>query len=240
MKKHSLYRDLAKHYDLIYGSKDYRAEAQKLQELIKTHQRSSGNDLLEVACGTGNHLQHFLGEYRVVGTDLEEEMLNIARQKLKDVEFIRQDMTKLHLKKQFDVILCLFSSIAYVKTLSNLRKTIKGFANHLKQGGVVILEGWFEAKDFHSGHISTETFQSNDLKLSRTCYSTARSKVSTVDMHYIVARRHVGVSYFMERHEVGLFDHAEFLKIMEDHGLKSHVIQGGLTARRGLFIGVKK
>src|SRR2546422_7047530 len=60
-----MYRQLANYYDEIYHFKNYQKEAGKIDALIQRHKKSSGNRLLDVACGTGNHIeylkQHFSG-----------------------------------------------------------------------------------------------------------------------------------------------------------------------------------
>ena len=56
-------------YDAIYGWKDYKAEASRLAEIIGSHKRSSGNDLLDVACGTGGHIPHLGEAFRIEGLD---------------------------------------------------------------------------------------------------------------------------------------------------------------------------
>ncbi|MEI8008852.1 MAG: hypothetical protein WCI00_05715 [bacterium] len=52
MEKTSIYRELAKYYDLIYSSKDYKKEADIIHKLITKYKKTNGNALLEVACGT--------------------------------------------------------------------------------------------------------------------------------------------------------------------------------------------
>ena len=140
MSKKSIFKELAQYYDLIYSWKDYQKEADKIKSLIKKHKESDGHDLLEVACGTGKHLPYLKDSFSILATDLNKAMLSVARKNISDVTFKQADMIKLNLDKKFDVILCLFSSIGYVKTYQNLTKTIQNFAKHLKVGGVVIIE----------------------------------------------------------------------------------------------------
>jgi ubiquinone/menaquinone biosynthesis C-methylase UbiE len=61
-----MYHKSARIYDAIYAShgKDYEAEAEKLHNLIQQYKKSPGITLLDVACGTGNHvaqLQIYIG-----------------------------------------------------------------------------------------------------------------------------------------------------------------------------------
>ncbi|MCE2518823.1 MAG: hypothetical protein J4G15_03210 [Alphaproteobacteria bacterium] len=58
MQKQSIYKDLARYYDLIYSWKDYEKEAVAIRRLISRYQESEDKELLEVACGTGKHAQY--------------------------------------------------------------------------------------------------------------------------------------------------------------------------------------
>src|ERR1039457_3545618 len=150
MQKQILYTDLARYYDLIYSWKDYQKEAATIQRLIARYKRSKGKDLLEVACGTGRHIQYLKDKFHVLGTDISAGMLGVARQNVKGMHFQRADMVTLNLGKEFDVILCLFSSIGYVKTSADLKRTLQNFGRHLKKGGVVIIEPWLTKETFYN------------------------------------------------------------------------------------------
>src|SRR5262245_47874992 len=110
MDQQTIFKDLARYYDLLYAWKDYEQEAANIRRLIARHKKSSGRDLLEVACGTGQHAARLKNDFSIIATDLNEGMLRIARRRCKGVRFRRADMTTLDLGRTFDVILCLFGS----------------------------------------------------------------------------------------------------------------------------------
>ena len=66
-------------YDALYSWKDYPAEAARLRELIARH--TDGTRLLDVACGTGKHLEQLQRWYEVEGLDLDPGLLDLARQR---------------------------------------------------------------------------------------------------------------------------------------------------------------
>src|SRR3954469_18952400 len=131
----------ARMYDVIYASgRDYRREAAELDRLIQ-QRRPGARTLLDVACGTGAHLER-LTSYQAEGLDLDPEMLAVARERLPDVPFHEGDMTSFELGSRFDAVVCMFSSIGYVKTEKRLRSTIASTARHLEPGGVLVVEPW--------------------------------------------------------------------------------------------------
>lgn len=69
MSKKPIFKDLAKYYDLIYSWKEYKNEAQVIKSLIEKYKKSDSNNLLEVACGTGKHIQYFKDSFSILATD---------------------------------------------------------------------------------------------------------------------------------------------------------------------------
>ncbi len=63
-------------------------------------------------------------------------------------------MLDFDLKRQFDAVTCLFSSIGYVKTKSRLGKAIRNISRHLLPGGVLLIEPWFTPEQWHPGRAS--------------------------------------------------------------------------------------
>jgi ubiquinone/menaquinone biosynthesis C-methylase UbiE len=240
MNEQTIFKSLAKYYDLFYGWKNYQKEAATLRELIRAYKTSPGNDLLEVACGTGKHAELLKQDFAIVATDLNENMLRIARKRCPDVSFRRADMVTLDLGRQFDVVLCLFSSIGYVKTRARLKKTLANFARHLKPGGVMIVEPWWTKSNWKAGEIGMNTAGNDDVKIARQSVSKTRGNVSIMDMHYLIAERSKGVTHHVDRHELGLFEREDTLAYMRQVGLEARFLEEGLMRGRGLYIGVKK
>lgn len=240
MGNQSIYRELAKYYDPIYSWKDYRGEVRILSKLLEKHRRSDGNDLLEVGCGTGHHLTYLKQRFSCLGTDINRGILDVARKNVKGVTFRNADMVSLDLNRRFDVILCLFSSIGYVKTLRNLKRTMDNFARHLKSGGVVIIEPWFTKSVFKAGRPSLHTYSDDHLKIARMSFSEVRGNVSIVHMEYLVGEKGRRIRHFRDRHELGLFGTETTLRFMRQAGLKAKFLKNGLMKDRGLFIGIKE
>ncbi len=226
-------------YDAIYAAmgKDYASEARRLHTLILQHKRSPGNTLLDVACGTGAHIAVLRQFYDVEGLDLDARMLEIARRRCPDVVFHQADMVDFELGRQFDVITCLFSSIAYVKTVSRLHRALRTMARHLHPGGLVVIEPWLMPEAFEVGHIGAVFVDQPDLKISRMNIGKLEDGVSVLDFHYLVARPS-GIEHFTERHELGLFSHGDHFAAFHGGGLEVVHDSVGLMGR-GLYLGLR-
>jgi trans-aconitate methyltransferase len=227
----------ARYYDLIYGFKDYRGEAEKLAKIVQEKGRSSGRSLLDVACGSGHHLEYLVEWFVVEGLDLAPDLLELARERLPGVPFHQADMADFALERQFDVISCLFSSIGYLKTLERVRQAVECWVKHLTPGGVLLIEPWFTPENWHPGSVHALLVDQPELKIARLSTSMVEGRLSYFDFHYLVATS-AGTEHFVERHEMGLFETEEQLEILTQAGLQAEYDPDGLTGR-GLLIGRK-
>jgi ubiquinone/menaquinone biosynthesis C-methylase UbiE len=234
-----MYKQFAKYYDSIYKWKDYKAESEKIVALIKEFKTSRGKEMLDVACGTGSHIQYLKRYFNITGVDLDKDMLGIARKKFPDVKFIRGDMRNFKLNKQFDVIVCLFSAIGHLRTYANLGKTIKNFAKHLKQGGVMIVEPFVSEEQFMEGFLHADYVREPDLKLVRMVISKKRGSIGFLDFHFLVGEKGK-IKYFVDRQYLGMFNKKKVLSMVKNTGLNAEFLKDGLMKNRGLYIGIKK
>ena len=226
-------------YDAIYGSmKDYAREAEQIHELIQQYKQSPGNALLDIACGTGKHLTFLRQHYTVEGLDLDEQMLEIARRHNPDIAFHHADMVDFELGRRFDAILCLFSSIGYVKTVQRLNQALQTMSRHLNPGGVLLIEPWLTPERLKLGHIGSVFVDQPDLKIARMNLVEVEDNVSIMDFHYLVGMP-TSIEHFNERHELGLFTHEQYLDAFNAGSLEVLFDPDPqkLTGR-GLYIGV--
>jgi SAM-dependent methyltransferase len=227
----------ARFYDKIYAFKDYPAEVERIVAVVRQNLRSGGRRLLDVACGTGKHVEYLKAYFEVEGLDINAELLGVARQRNPGVAFHQGDMLDFHLGCQFDVVTCLFSSIGYVKTLENVRRAAACMAGHLVDGGVLIIEPWFAPDDWHAPSVYALFIDEPELKIARVNTSFQEGRLSYFDFHYLVGTPE-GTKHFVERHELGLFETEEMQAALESTGVDVTYDPEGLTGR-GLFVGRK-
>ncbi|MGI0130608.1 MAG: class I SAM-dependent DNA methyltransferase [Thermoplasmata archaeon] len=225
-------------YDQIYADKDYAAEARRLRTLIRSYGPAHPVTLLDVACGTGAHLAHLTRGFDCTGLDASPGMLRIARRKLPHVRFVRGRMESFDLGRRFDIVTCLFSAIGYVRSEVELRRTLRGFADHLRPGGVVIVEPWLTRKMYRVGHLHLRTFGSPSFPIARMDLAEERNGRSILRMHHLVGTPK-GVRHWVELHDLGMFDRRVFLDAFRAAGLRPRYFRTGLMPARGLYVAVR-
>jgi len=176
----------AEFYDAIYHWKKYDQESARIHDLLLSEGVAPGSLVLEAACGTGSHLSHLRDWYRVTGFDLNEKMLDRARQKLPGVPLFRADMTDFSVSEPADALLCLFSSIGYVYPEDRLAAAGRSFAAAVKPGGALIVEPWLTEGTYRIGHLGLNTFESEELKLCRASVARKEGDLAVLDFHWLL------------------------------------------------------
>ena len=230
-----MYGKSARLYDLLYSFKDYATASAELHAVIQRHNLGATR-LLDVACGTGRHLEHLSRIYAAEGLDLNEELLVQARRRCPNVPFHHANMIGFEIPGRFDVVACLFSAIAYVKTVENLFTTVRSMRQHLLPGGVLLIEPFFSPEAFWTGTITANFVDEPEMKIC-WMYTSERSTdgLALLDIHYMVGEP-TGIETFREQHELGLFTDAEYRAAIEATGLSVHKDPKGPFSR-GLYAG---
>jgi ubiquinone/menaquinone biosynthesis C-methylase UbiE len=233
------YRLLAKVYDQVYAGKEYAREARRVHELIRRYGPHPANTLLDVACGTGAHLKYLARWYRVTGLDASAPMLAMARRRLPRVRFVKGAMQSFRLSERFDVITCLFSSIGYVRSETDLRRALANFARHLTPNGIAIIEPWLTPNEYREGSVHLGTYGTKAQPIARMNTTGRRGGRSVMEMHYLVAEDG-HVRQWVERHNMGLFDVRTMLRAFRSAGLGARHLSSRFTTHRGLYVAVKE
>lgn len=232
------YHRSAEIYDLVHSKKPYGKEAAAIRALVHRGAPRPYRTLLDVACGSGRHLEHFRRWFDCVGVDASTAMLSAARARLPGVRLVRGRMESFDLHRTFDVVTCLFSAIGYVRSASDLRRTVKNLARHTAPGGAVVIEPWLTPTIFREGRLAHLIAEGNGTTVLRMNTGITRRSRSRMDFHYLVGRPGL-VEHFVEVHDLGLFGVRTMKAAFRDAGLSVHYVAGGLATGRGLYLGRK-
>jgi len=138
------YSKLAYIYDEVMSHVDYERWARYIERLIKKYQPQC-QSLLDISCGTGKFLLSLSSkETELVGFDISFEMVKIAREKNKarndNIYFFQGDMASFSMKKKFNVVVCLYDSINYLKDFNLWQKLFSRVTDVLHEKGIFIFD----------------------------------------------------------------------------------------------------
>ena len=233
-----MYEKSADIYDPLHDFKDYGAEAANVHGRIQ-RQNPRARKLLDVACGTGRHLEHLSAWYDVSGVDISRELLAVARGRCRGIPLYEADMSDFALGETYDVITCLFSSIASVRTEERLRAALRSMRSHLRPNGAILIEPWFTPESLWTGTI-TANFADEPGRKIAWMYVTdpPRDGVLVIDHHFVVGEPS-GIRHFTERQELGVFTDEQYRSAFEQAGLGVEHDSQGPTGR-GLYVGTAR
>ena len=136
MSANALYTDLSGYYDLMCTDIDYQAQSNSIHRLYQMFGPEASSHL-DLACGTGPHVRHFLDQgYHSKGLDINQPMLDIARQRCPQAQFYLQDMADFTLNEPVSLITCFLYSLHYNAGLSKLKQCIISVHSALTAQGV--------------------------------------------------------------------------------------------------------
>ena len=231
-----MFSESAEIYDLIYaGFKNYAEESAKLAALLR-HFHPTCRSVLDVACGTGEHARCLTNDhgFRVDGLDLDRRFLAIASQKNSGSRFWEADMAAFELPGRYDAVVCLFSSIAYLRTLDAVERALRCFRQHIAAGGIIVVEPWFVPGQLDPSYVMHNTAEASGLSIERVSHLEIDGRLSRLRFDYRLTDA-TGVRTATEVHELGLFTPTEMLATFAAAGLQVEYDETGLDGR-GLYI----
>ncbi|MCC9624254.1 class I SAM-dependent methyltransferase [Thalassospira sp. MA62] len=137
-------------YDLLYGSKDYEAEACFVLDRLKSATTTPPTNILDIGSGTGRHA-HILAQkgLTIQGLDLSDKMVSLAIERSKglpteaNVQFKQGDVRDFDLARTYDASAALFHVMSYLTATSDINAALQKIRNHLPTGAPFLFDYWY-------------------------------------------------------------------------------------------------
>lgn len=232
-------QQLAKVYEIFYRSrgKDWNAEAEEVTRLVRARMPQA-RTLLDVACGTGAHMATFRERFEEVeGLEIAPPMLELARERLPGLAFHEGDMRDFALKRTFDAVVCMFCAIGYLGTFEELRAAVRAMSDHLRPGGVLVIEPWWFPEDHVEGYVAGDLGREDGLTVARISHSTLQGRSTRMEVRFLVGES-TGIKEFTEIDVLSLFTKDEYTQAFLDADCSVEYLPGAPTGR-GLFVGTR-
>jgi hypothetical protein len=170
----------------------------------------------------------------VDGLDLQPEFVRLAQDKNPQGRFVAADMRHFELAQRYDVVMCLFSSIGYVRTLEQVATTLRCFRKHLSADGSVIVEPWFVPGVLDQTRVDRVSCEVDGARITRTSRIELEPGLSRLLFDYEIVDA-AGSRHMHELHELGLFSQGEMMEAFRAAGLDATYDSTGLM-NRGLYV----
>ena len=129
------YKEFAKYYDKFYQNKNYKKETEFLKNFINANDK-----ILDVGCGTGIHAALLTDNgFEVDGLDLNKEMLEIAKTRLK-TNLYWQNILEIDISKKYNIIISMFAVFNHLKDTDELMRGLMNLKQLLHDGGKIIID----------------------------------------------------------------------------------------------------
>jgi SAM-dependent methyltransferase len=217
----------AEFYDELYEEKDYAAEADYVDGLIRAHSPAA-RSLLDLGCGTGRHAIHFVERgYSVVGVDRSADMIakadgrceRLPRRLRERVAFDKGDIRTLRLGRRFDAVAALFHVVSYQISNDDLLALLATAKTHLQPNGVFVFDCWYgPAVLSDPPAVRTKHVFRRSQRLTRIAEPVMRVNDNVVEVNYRFVLENEATRFaeaFRETHRMRYFFVPELLLALQ-------------------------
>ena len=239
-----MYTSIAAWFHALTTPEEYAEEAEIYRQQVLTASRIPVKEVLELGSGGGNNASHLKRHFHITLVDLSPDMLAISRALNPECEHLQGDMRTVRLGRQFDAVF-VHDAVMYMTSLDDLRQAMETAYIHCKPGGSALfapdcVKETFRPNTDHGGH-DREGRSMRYLEWNWDPDPTDTTFVA--DFAYLLRQPDGTMRCEHDRHTLGLFPRADWLRLLEETGFQPRVIpfehsevEPGMTE---IFIGVK-
>lgn len=220
----------ATYYDMLYGDKDYCAEAGFVATQIRARLPSAGR-ILDLGCGTGRHASAMAEQgFFVSGVDRSAAMVELAEagrlrlpmQHASSLRFGVGDVREVRVGEYFDAVTSLFHVMSYQLTEDDLASAFATAAAHLQVGGCFLFDFWYGAAVLsHPPDVRVKRVARDGLRLTRIAEPAMITESNRVDVCYemfVEEPEGVLIAHFRETHRMRYWFLPELSRLLNESG----------------------
>ena len=220
-----LYGELASWWPLLSAPDEYAEEAAFYEEVLIEACDQPPRTLLELGCGGGNNASHLKARFEITLVDRAPGMLGVSRALNPECEHVEGDLRVVRLGRHFDSVF-IHDAIAYMTTEHDLRRAMETAFVHCRGGGAALFAPDYVRENFrsstqHGGHDG----RVRSLRYLEWTWDPDPSDTTyTVDFAFLLRERNKSVRVEQDRHVLGLFARAEWLRLLAQVGFEPRVV----------------
>jgi len=191
----AVFDQYSNYYNLLYQDKNYSAEQNFIQTLIRQY-GDNVSHILELGSGTGKHAQLFAQQgYTIHGVELSPSMLDKALRLRSDqpkeiqnrLSFSQGNLCTVTLDKTFDTVLSLFHVMSYQTHNADINAAFQTARWHLKPGGLFIFDVWYgPAVLSQRPCVRVKRLENDSLHITRIAEPVLDINANLVNVNYTI------------------------------------------------------
>lgn len=220
-----LYAELASWWPLVSAPAECAEEAAFYRKVLVQACDRPARTLLELGCGGGNNASHFKTYFQITLVDRAPAILAVSRALNPECQHVEGDLRIVRLGRYFDCVF-IHDAIAYMTTEHDLRRAMETAFVHCRPAGAALFAPDYVRENFrsstqHGGHDG----EGRCLRyLEWTWDPDPTDTTYTVDFAYLLRESNGSVRVEQDRHILGLFARAEWLRLLAEVGFQPRAV----------------
>jgi SAM-dependent methyltransferase len=234
-----LYDELADWWPVFSDQAAYRREASHFVRTLRRATSPAPRTLLELGSGGGNSAFHLKSHFEMTLVDVSSRMLRVSRRLNPECEHIKGDIRNVRLGRQFDAVF-VHDAICHMTTEADLLAVLRTAYEHCRPGGAAVFVPDFVRETFVGGtdQGGSDSERGSVRFLQWVADPDPTDTTYVVDFAILIRDPSGRTRVEHDRHVLGLFARARWLRLLRDVGFKASVVREGRL--RDAFLGRRR
>lgn len=217
-----LYSDYGWIYEIFYEKYFNYPE---IALLVEKHLKKYGvKTILHIGSGPGHLTKLFVNKwFDVVGLDNSKEMIEMAREIIPNIRFIKADMRKIKSKGKFDAAVLMGRTFTHIVTNKDILDSLKCFRKILKDNGILLFDN-FKAEKMNVGKIFNNiiTIKNRGYKITRKSKLELLSKKPSVGKwkYLFEVAKNSHITKYLDENIIRAFSRKEISSFLKKSGFR--------------------
>jgi SAM-dependent methyltransferase len=217
-----MYSSLAEWWPVLSSPDDYREEAAFFAAIMKANCRPC-HDVLELGSGGGNNASHLKKHFTMTLVDISPGMLRVSRKLNPECRHVMADMRKVRLHRTFDAVF-IHDAVMYLTSIRDLTHLFRTAWIHLRKGGGALIVPDYFKETYQPVTRSGGHDRGQKSMRYLEWHFDPDPGDHTIECHFafLLKDRRVRIEY--DKHVMGLFPKAVWLKLLRRAGFRVTII----------------
>ena len=233
-----IYDELAEWWPVFSDQSDYRREASHFIRILRKATTPVPRTVLELGSGGGSSASYLKSHFEMTLVDLSPRMLRVSRRLNPECVHVRGDIRRVRLRRHFDAVF-VHDAICHMTTEAQLGAVMQTAYEHCRAGGAALFVPDFVRETFVAGtdQGGGDSEGGSVRFLQWVVDPDPTDTTYVVDFAILIRDRRGRTRVEHDRHVLGLFPRARWLRLLRDVGFKASLVRDGRL--RDAFLGRK-